>query len=62
MFLLNMAFIRSSALENIDIFIQFTSEIKAVFNKKKKKDFFIIYNYFNKERQLYINASSVLWQ
>ena len=48
MFLLNMAFISPSEVENIHIF-HFTSEIKAIFSKNHLNFLFIIYNHFSKE-------------
>ena len=52
MFLLNMAFISPSEVQNIYIYIHifhFTSEIKAIFNKNHLNFLFIIYNHFSKE-------------
>ena len=46
MFLLNMAFISSSEVENI---FHFMSEIKAISNKKHLNFLFIIYHHFSEE-------------
>ena len=48
MFLLNIAFISPSEVENIHIF-HFTSEIKTIFNENHLNFLFIIYNPFSKE-------------
>ena len=46
MFLLNMAFISLSEVENI---FHFTSEIKGIFNKSYLNFLFIVYNHLSKE-------------
>ena len=47
------------ATNEIYIFFHFTSEIKDIFNKKKKLNFlFIIYNQVDKERKVSIITSS----